>query len=50
VTATTLEDAHLLKIDKEDFVDLLADHVQITQAILKTMARRLRGLMARVGL
>jgi len=50
VTATTLEESHLLKIDKEDFVDLLADHVQITQAILKTMAKRLRGLMARVGL
>jgi CRP-like cAMP-binding protein len=50
VTATTLEDTHLLKIDKEDFVDLLADHVQITQGILKTMAKRLRGLMARVGL
>lgn len=50
VTATTLEDAHLLKIDKEDFFDLLADHVQITQGILKTMTKRLRGLMARVGL
>jgi len=50
VTATTAEDAHLLKIDKENFFDLLADHVQITQGILKTMAKRLRGLMARVGL
>lgn len=50
VTATTLEDAHLLKIDKEDFVDLLADYVQITQGILKTMTKRLRGLMARVGI
>jgi CRP/FNR family cyclic AMP-dependent transcriptional regulator len=50
VTATTLEDTHLLKIDKEDFFDLLADHVQITQGILKTMTKRLRGLMARVGL
>ena len=50
VTATTLEDTHLLRIDKEDFVELLADHVQITQGILKTMTKRLRGLMARVGL
>jgi CRP/FNR family cyclic AMP-dependent transcriptional regulator len=49
VTATTLEDTHLLKIDKEDFFDLLADHVQITQEILKTMTKRLRGLMARIG-
>ena len=50
VTATTLEDTHLLRIDKEDFVELLADHVQITQGILKTMTKRLRGLMARIGL
>ncbi len=50
VTATTIEDSHLLRIDKEDFFDLLADHVQITQGILKTMAKRLRGLMARIGL
>lgn len=50
VTAITFEDSHLLKIDKEDFFDLLADHVQITQGILKTMAKRLRSLIARVGL
>ena len=50
VTATTLEDSRLLKIDKEDFFDLLADHVQITQGILKTMAKRLRRLMARIGI
>lgn len=49
-TATTLEDSRLLKINKEDFIDLLADHVQITQGILKTMANRLRSLMARAGL
>ena len=50
VTATISEDSHLLKIDKEDFFDLLADHVQITQGILKTMTKKLRGLIARVGL
>ena len=49
VTAVTLEESRLLKIDKEDFVDLLADHVQITQGILKTMAMRLRNLMAGVS-
>lgn len=49
VTAVTLEESRLLKIDKEDFVDLLADHVQITQGILKTMALRLRNLMAGVS-
>ena len=50
VTATTLEESRLLKIDKEDFIDLLADNVQMTQGILKTMVKRLRGLMQRVGL
>jgi CRP/FNR family cyclic AMP-dependent transcriptional regulator len=49
VTATTLEECRLLKINKEDFIDLLADHVQITQSVLKTMAKRLRNLMTRVG-
>ena len=49
VTATTLEDTHLLRIDKDEFVDLLADNVQMTQAILKTMVRRMRNLVDRVG-
>lgn len=46
-TATSLEDSRLLKIDKEDFFDLLADHVEITQSILKVMVKRLRKLMTR---
>jgi AAA family ATP:ADP antiporter len=29
-------------------LELLADHVQITQGILKTMTKRLRGLMERI--
>ena len=49
VTAVTLEESRLLKIDKEDFIDLLADHVQITQSILKGMAMRLRSLMSGLG-
>lgn len=48
VTATAVEESHLLKIDKEDFIDLLADHVQISQSILKTMATKLRALMTRI--
>jgi len=47
VTATVLEDCHLLKVDKEDFIDLLADNVKITESILRTMVRRLRNLMTR---
>ena len=47
-TATTLDDTHLLRIDKEEFIDLLADHVAITQSVLKTMVKRLRKLMTRI--
>jgi CRP/FNR family cyclic AMP-dependent transcriptional regulator len=49
-TATTLEDAHLLRIDREDFYDLLADHIRITQGVLKTLSKRLRGLLNRLKL
>ncbi len=49
VTAMAVEDTRLLRINKEDFVDLLADHVKITQSILKTMVKRLRRLMTRAG-
>ena len=47
-SATATEATRLLKVDREDFVDLLADHVQITQGVLKTMVERLRGLLERV--
>ena len=47
-TATALEASQLLRIDKEEFIDLLADHVAITQSILKTMAKRLRRLITRI--
>ncbi|MFC2164371.1 Crp/Fnr family transcriptional regulator [Acidobacteriota bacterium] len=49
VTATALENTQLLRIDKDEFVDLLADHVAITQSVLKTMAKRLRNLMRRIS-
>ena len=48
-TATTLEATRVLRIDKEDFIDLLADYVAITQSILKTMAKRMRKLMTRIA-
>lgn len=49
-TATSLGETRLLRIDKEDFVDLLADHVRITQSILKTVVKRLRNLMERLNI
>ena len=48
-SAKTLENSRLLQIDKEDFIDLLADHVAITQSVLKTMVKRLRNLMTRIS-
>jgi CRP-like cAMP-binding protein len=50
VTSATAGDrGHLLRIDKEAFVDLLADNVQITQGVLKAVVRRLRKILSRVG-
>lgn len=49
VSAAALRECRVLKIDKQDFIDLLADNVRITQSVLKTMVGRLRGLMTRVG-
>ncbi len=48
-TATAMELTQLLRIDREDFIDLLADYVAITQSVLKTMVKRLRSLMTRVA-
>lgn len=47
--ATPLEDVRLLRLDKEDFIDLLADNVAITQGVLKALVNRVRGLLGRVG-
>ena len=48
-SASAGADGRLLRIDKEAFVDLLADNVQITQGVLKAVVRRLRRILARVG-
>ena len=48
-TATTLEETRVLRIDKEEFIDLLADNVQITQGLLKALVNQVRGLIGRVG-
>ncbi|MCB2210730.1 cyclic nucleotide-binding domain-containing protein [bacterium] len=47
VRAEVTEHARLLRIEKDDFIDLLADHVQITQGVFKAMVGRLRGLASR---
>lgn len=49
VTATAVEDCRLLRILKEDFIELLGDHVGITQGVLKKIVKRLRSLVGTVG-
>ena len=49
VTATTLEQSRLLRVDKEDFTDLLADNVRITQGVMKALVQRVRRLMGLVS-
>ena len=49
LAATAVEDTHTLRIDKEAFIDLLADNVQITRGVLKAITGRLRRLLARFG-
>ncbi len=46
VSAVAAADATLLRIDRDDFIDLMADHVRIAQGVIKAVARRLRGLAA----
>lgn len=45
--ATAMERTLLLRIEREDFIEVLADHVDVTRAILGSVARRLRALLGR---
>ena len=45
-TATCVEDTSLLKIEREDFFDLLADHAEMTQTMFKALVKRVRALLA----
>lgn len=47
--ATAVEESRLLRVDKEEFIDLLAENVEITQGILKAVVGRLRTVVSRVG-
>ena len=45
VTATTAEDALLLRVARDDFYDLLSDNSEITAAIFSTLVKRFRKLV-----
>ncbi len=48
VSAIAADAAEVLRIDKDAFLDVLADNVDIARGIIKAMARRLRALATRV--
>ncbi len=47
LAATAIENSRLLRIDRNEFNDLLSDDVRIAQGIIRTVARRLRELAER---
>jgi CRP-like cAMP-binding protein len=48
-TATALEQTRTLRIDREEFYDLLSDHVRIAESVLRSLSRRLRALVERLN-
>jgi len=44
-SARATENTHALKINREDFYDLLADHTDIIQTLFRTLVRRVRRLL-----
>jgi CRP-like cAMP-binding protein len=45
VSARTLTEVFALRIDREEFLDLLPDHAEVTRGVLRALARRIRGLL-----
>ena len=45
VSARTLSEVFALRIDREEFLELLPDHVGVTMGVLKAVARRIRALL-----
>ncbi|MEN8006301.1 MAG: Npt1/Npt2 family nucleotide transporter [Candidatus Krumholzibacteriota bacterium] len=49
LTATATEDTKLLRIDRNEFNDLLSDDVRIAKGIIRTVTRKLRELAGRAS-
>ena len=43
-TAVIMEPTRLLKINREEFFEIVADYVEITQGIFKSLTRRIRRI------
>ena len=48
MSATSLTDAQLLRIDKEEFYDLLADHPELNEGIFKALSLKAKSLIQRI--
>ena len=49
VSARAKGSCHLLRIDREDFADLMAEDIDVAQSLLRSIARRLRTLASRAA-
>lgn len=47
--STTADETLLLRVDRQDFYDLLLDYPELGQSMLKAMVRRFRNLVAPLG-
>ena len=48
-TAVTVEESRILFISRDDFYDVLTDHVDIMQGLFKHLVLRLRNVAAAIG-
>lgn len=44
-SATAVDDSHILRISKEDFLDVLSDHTTITESVFRALVKQIRGLV-----
>ena len=47
--AVARREGRLLRIDRQDFTDLMADDIHVAQSLLQSVARRLRTLASRAA-
>ena len=47
-TGVIVESTRLLKIDREDFLEIVADYVEITEGIFKSLARRILAIRQQI--
>ncbi|MCK4538421.1 MAG: cyclic nucleotide-binding domain-containing protein [Candidatus Krumholzibacteria bacterium] len=47
ITATALSDCRLLRINKEEFIELLSDSPHLTESVLKRIVKRMKKLVDR---